>query len=100
MKFYQHVGLTLLEYEEPAQAWQLVNEESKISNLTCKKATINYKGRNWTAWYSTEINLPYGPYKFGGLPGLIVKISDDTGDFDFEIVSSVSSQNWLVLRYS
>jgi hypothetical protein len=35
--------------------------------------------------------LPYGPYKFSGLPGLIIKITDDKEDYDFELVRSVAN---------
>ncbi|PTT75578.1 GLPGLI family protein, partial [Chryseobacterium sp. HMWF001] len=58
--------------------------------IHCKKAEVTFKGRNWIAWYSPEIPFPYGPMKFSGLPGLIIKITDDKGDFDFEIVKAVS----------
>ncbi|AZA74460.1 GLPGLI family protein [Chryseobacterium indoltheticum] len=44
----------------------------------------------WYFKYSPEILFPYGPMKFSGLPGLIIKITDDKGDFDFELVKSVS----------
>ncbi len=38
-------------------------------------------GRNYSAWYTFELPLPFGPYKFGGLPGMIVQIQDDEGQF-------------------
>ena len=44
----------------------------------------------WYFKYSPEIPFPYVPMKFSGLPGLIVKITDDKGDFDFELIKSVS----------
>ncbi|WP_312083775.1 GLPGLI family protein [Epilithonimonas hominis] len=71
--------------------WKLVSETKVINSITCKKAEVNYKGRDWIAWYSTDIPFPYGPYKFSGLPGLIVKITDKTGDYDFELVKSEPS---------
>ncbi|KQM49938.1 GLPGLI family protein [Chryseobacterium sp. Leaf201] len=93
-QFYESIGITLLSYNSSViDNWKLINETKIINSIACKKAEVRYKGRDWIAWYSTEIPLPYGPYKFSGLPGLIVKITDKTGDYDFELVKSVSSSN-------
>lgn len=84
--------MSLLSYNSPiTDNCKLVDENKVINSITCKKAEVRYKGRDWTAWYSTEIPLPYGPYKFSGLPGLIVKITYKTGDYDFELLKSTSS---------
>ncbi|WP_160138726.1 GLPGLI family protein [Chryseobacterium sp. c4a] len=91
-QFYESIGMTLLYYNNPIiHNWKLINETKIINSINCKKAEVNYKGRDWIAWYSTEIPFPYGPYKFSGLPGLIVKITDKTGDYDYELVKAVSS---------
>ncbi|WP_426476667.1 GLPGLI family protein [Chryseobacterium sp. CBSDS_008] len=91
-QFYEAAGMTLLSYNSPViRDWKLVNETKVINSFNCKKAEVHYKGRDWVAWYSTEIPFAYGPYKFSGLPGLIVKIADKTGDYDFELVKSVPS---------
>ncbi|MGL6129960.1 GLPGLI family protein [Chryseobacterium artocarpi] len=91
-EFYESVGTALLSYNTPViRDWKLIDETKVINSISCKKAEVHYKGRDWTAWYSMEIPFPYGPYKFSGLPGLIVKITDKTGDYDFELVKSVSS---------
>lgn len=92
--FYESIGMTLLMYSNPViNNWKLTNENKIINSINCKKAELNYKGRDWIAWYSSEIPFPYGPFKFSGLPGLIIKITDKTGDFDFELVRSVPSNN-------
>ncbi|MGX9987380.1 GLPGLI family protein [Soonwooa purpurea] len=94
VQYFERVGMTLLAYKEPTiENWKLINESKIIDSFNCKKAVLNYKGREWTAWYSTDIPLSYGPYKFTGLPGLIIKISDEKGDYSFEIVKSVSNDN-------
>lgn len=93
-QFYESVGMTLLSYDSPViNNWKLVDEKKVINSIPCKKAEVRYKGKDWTAWYATEIPFPYGPYKFSGLPGLIVKITDKTGDYDFELVKSSSRSN-------
>lgn len=90
VQYFRLAGMSLLTYKEPTKKnWKLMDETKVINTINCKKAEITSKGRNWIAWYSPEIPFPYGPYKFSGLPGLIIKITDDKGDFDFELVKSV-----------
>ena len=69
--------------------WKLENEISNINGNKCKKATCTLFGRNWTAWYSIKHPIPFGPYKFFGLPGLIIKIEDDTQSYKFEVTSII-----------
>lgn len=89
-QYFKFAGMSLLTYKEPViKNWKLVDETKVINTIHCKKAEVTLKGRNWIAWYSSEIPLPYGPYKFSGLPGLIIKVTDDKGDWDFELVKSV-----------
>lgn len=91
VQYFNSVGMSLLTYKEPIiKNWKLVDETKVINTINCKKAEVTFKGRNWIAWYSPEVPLPYGPYKFSGLPGLIIKVTDDKGDYDFELVKSVS----------
>ena len=73
---------------ESAQNWKLSGEKKKIDRYDVQKATANWGGRNWTAWFSAEIPLSEGPYKFSGLPGLILELSDDKDNYEFRIVKS------------
>lgn len=66
--------------------WEIIDEKKKIGNYNCQKAKVEYGGRNWTAWFTNEIPLQQGPYVFYGLPGLIIKISDEKLDYDFELI--------------
>jgi GLPGLI family protein len=67
-------------YEEflPQIKWKLVNETKQISKFNCQKATTTFRGRNYIAWFTTEIPISMGPWKFNGLPGLILELYDDT----------------------
>lgn len=65
-------------YKEPVCKidWSLSEGDSIIEGYSCKKATAHFRGRDYVAWYSPDVPLSYGPYKFGGLPGLIFSIYD------------------------
>ena len=69
----------------PDFKWTIMSEHKKILNYTCTKATVNFRGRKYTAWFAEDIPLQFGPWKFGGLPGLIVKVNDYEGKFDYEL---------------
>lgn len=64
--------------ENEKMKWQIFQEKEKIGTYTAQKATTTWGGRNWTAWFSTDLPFHDGPYKFSGLPGLIVKIEDES----------------------
>lgn len=75
---------TIYEISEelPKLEWDInFTETKKISNYECNKATVFFRGRNYTAWYTLKLPFSYGPWKFTGLPGLILEISDDTKTF-------------------
>ena len=60
----------------------------KIGSYNTQKATTQYGGRDWEIWFTTEVPFQDGPYKFCGLPGLIVKAEDSKGDYQFELVEA------------
>lgn len=72
--------------ENPNFNWKLLNEKKKIGNYNCSKAETEYGGRTWIAWYTSEIPIHDGPYKFNNLPGLIVKISDTKNNYNFDLI--------------
>lgn len=63
--------------------WKMKNESKEILGYQTKKATVAYGGRNWTAWYTEEIPIQFGPYTFNGLPGLILEIYDEKNHYHF-----------------
>ncbi len=65
--------------------WKILPEKEIIGNLETQKATTELYGRTWNAWFSTSLPFQDGPYKFNGLPGLIVKISDRSQSHVFEL---------------
>ena len=57
-----------------------------VLGYECQLATCDFAGRHYSAWFAPEIPLPFGPYKFGGLPGLILQIQDDEKQFVWEAI--------------
>ncbi|MEW5675938.1 GLPGLI family protein [Flavobacterium enshiense] len=57
--------------------WKILPDIKKIGKFTVKKAIANFRGRKYTAWYTPEITVPYGPWKLNGLPGLILEAYDE-----------------------
>lgn len=68
-------------------AWQLGEGSEMVCGHTCSVATAQFRGREWTAYYAPDIPVGRGPWKFGGLPGLILRIEDTTGDQRFTAIS-------------
>jgi len=89
LTFTQPIPGTNFKYEEPLDIfnWKLTQETSTICGYNAKKATCNFGGRSWVAWFAPELPYSDGPYKFNGLPGLIVKIADTRNQYVFELLS-------------
>ncbi len=68
--------------------WKILSDKQKIGEYNTQKATTSFGGREWVAWFSTDIPFQDGPYKFYGLPGLIVKIEDTTGSHIMTLVGN------------
>lgn len=84
--FKQRIGRDIYSYEEDRTFdWKILPETVTIGNYKAQKATTNFAGRTWNAWFTTEVPFQDGPYKFSGLPGLIVKLEDETGDYSFDL---------------
>ncbi|MCW1963934.1 GLPGLI family protein [Chryseobacterium viscerum] len=70
------------------QNWKITDSIKIVDELHLQKATTQFGGRSWVAWFSKDIPIPYGPYKFNGLPGLIVELYDIKKDYHFKIIKS------------
>ncbi|SFW77447.1 GLPGLI family protein [Sinomicrobium oceani] len=77
----------LYEEEMDKINWNIQSDKETISGYECQKATGYFAGRNYIAWFTNEIPINDGPYKFSGLPGLIVKISDIENHYVFTLNS-------------
>ena len=87
-KTYLHRRLSMDAYkveEDRKINWKISSEKEKVGEWNVQKAEADFAGRHWVAWFSTEIPIQDGPYKFHGLPGMIVKIEDKTGSHKLEL---------------
>jgi GLPGLI family protein len=69
---------------EPEIDWTLQPETKEVIGYSCNRATCTFRGRNYEAWYTNEIPSSLGPWKFRGLPGLILSVKDDSGIISYE----------------
>lgn len=78
---------THFQYCEPFDVfvWKLTDTTTTIGEFKANCAYTDYGGRRWVAWYTTDIPISDGPYKFRGLPGLIIKLYDDQKHYVFEL---------------
>lgn len=85
--------------ENPKIKWKIDKEKQNIGEYKTQKATTEFGGRKWTAWFSSEIPLQDGPYKFHGLPGLIVKIEDEEKNYSWTLKGNKKIDNYQEVSF-
>ena len=60
-----------------AQTWTMGDSTREVLGYTCQQAMADFRGRRWTAWFAMDIPISDGPWKLGGLPGLILEAYDE-----------------------
>jgi GLPGLI family protein len=73
--------------------WKIMAETRVIDTLQCTMATCRFRGRNYIAWFCPDIPLPYGPWKMGGLPGLIIELIDEQDNMLMSLTSISKTDN-------
>lgn len=73
--------------------WTVLSETKTIEKFTAKKATTYFGGRNRIAWFTNDIQIQDGLYKFCGLPGLLLTIEDDKANHQFKFVGNQKIEN-------
>ncbi|MDY0076877.1 MAG: GLPGLI family protein [Bacteroidales bacterium] len=99
--FRERVMPTNFEYVESLDVykWQMTALVDTIGEYVAHCATTDYGGRKWIAWYTTEIPINDGPYKFSGLPGLIIKLYDEQEHYVFELDRIERSEETIEIEY-
>jgi len=78
--------LVFLYEDDMTINWQILPERKEIMGYSCQKATATFRGRSWEAWFTNQIPVSDGPWKFQGLPGLILEVSDSQNHFSFSCI--------------
>lgn len=69
-----------------AQQWQIADSVKTVLGYACQMAECDFRGRRWTVWFAPDVPISDGPWKFGGLPGLIMEAYDRGKQYYFVIV--------------
>lgn len=76
--------------------WEIKKDVKLINSYKCQKAECQFRGRKYTAWFSNDIPVGFGPWKLNGLPGLIFSVKDESNSFSFEIESIEFTDNFKI----
>ena len=89
--FYFH------EEENSPIRWEIKGDTISVLGYICSKATCDFGGRSYNAWFTQNIPINEGPYKFYGLPGMILKIEDSEKYFQFEAIGLENMENTEII---
>lgn len=67
--------------------WQITGRKKTMDSFECEEATAHFQGREYVVWFSEQIPISFGPWKFHGLPGLVFEAYDTTGEVRFNLRS-------------
>jgi GLPGLI family protein len=83
----ENVAVDRFKIEEPAIdfGWEIGDQTKEILGYQCQKAICSFRGRDYIAWFAPDIAVSEGPWKFGGLPGLIMEAYDSRNQYHFII---------------
>jgi GLPGLI family protein len=89
LTYIDHIPSDTYKFEESFDVfkWKIHNDTATIKGYKVQKASCDFGGRTWVAWFAPEIPYGDGPYKFTGLPGLILNIHDTQKHYNFEFGS-------------
>ena len=86
--YHDFIGSEDYQYQEEASTsdWKITSVKKTIAGHECQQAYTVFGGRTWEAWFARDIPLSDGPYKFYGLPGLILQIRDTHDNYVFSLL--------------
>ncbi len=87
-------GPTFLYTEDSLKfEWKILPDTKEHLSYSCQKAITTFRGRTYEAWFTFDIPISEGPYKFKGLPGLILQIQDSKNQYVFDCIGIEKKTN-------
>lgn len=103
MTCYNRLPLALdavVVYEDKVvPEWHLTHELDTVAGFPCYSARTSFRGRVWTAHYTADLPDALGPWKFRGLPGMILAIEDEEGRYGWRCVG-VAAADMQMKRFA
>ncbi len=59
--------------------WNISNQSKQILGYKAFLATTTFRGRDYSVWFTKDINAEMFPWKLKGLPGVILEFEDKEG---------------------
>ena len=76
--------------------WTVTDSVANVLDYQCVMAISDFRGRRWIAWFAPELPISNGPWKLGGLPGLILKAEDSKGHYSYEAIEVADAKGEYV----
>ena len=70
--------------ERPSYAWRIGTEQAEHLGYTVMKATAEHDSTTIEAWFTPQIPVSGGPASYGGLPGMILVLSLNDGQTQYQ----------------
>jgi hypothetical protein len=90
----------LIEDEVPALQWRLTGEQAEFLDYVVQKAVAQQDSSTVEAWFTPQIPISGGPAMYGGLPGMILVVSVDDGEIQYNAtaVSLTAVDEGVIVR--
>ncbi|SDL98403.1 GLPGLI family protein [Chryseobacterium taihuense] len=92
---YDKILNATFKYQSSKIEWKIGNEKKNILGYNCQNAFCIINKRKYTAWFTTDIPINDGPYKFKKLPGLVLEVYDDKKYFHF-VMKGIKNKQYKI----
>lgn len=83
MIYYELLPETYVEEELNLINWKVTDQTNTFLGYKCQKAECEFRGREYIAWFTTQLPFKAAPWKFHGLPGVVLQVVSKDEHVDF-----------------